>query len=44
MGADTEMETFFACYPHEVLVCADASSFKGFGGQLLVLVGDQMDT
>ena len=44
MGADTEMETFFPCYSHEVLVCADASSFKGFGGQLLVLVGDQMDT
>ena len=43
MGPDTQMERFFAGSLDHVLVCADTGCFEGFGGQLLVLVGHEMD-
>ena len=36
------METFFAGDFDEVLVCANAGGFEGFGGELLVFVGDHV--
>jgi len=43
VAADTEMETVFSgCLDH-VLVGADTGGFEGFGAQLLVLVGDEVD-
>ena len=44
MGADAEMETFLPRYPHKIFVGANASCLKGFRGQLLVLVGNQVNT
>jgi hypothetical protein len=43
VDADTEMETFLSGYLDEVLVGANTGSFESLGGQLLVLVGDQVD-
>jgi len=43
VDADTEMKTFLSSDLDEVLVGANASGFKGLGGQLLVLVGDKVD-
>jgi len=43
VGADAEVETFLSCNLDEVFVGADTSSFKSFGGELFVLIGDEMD-
>lgn len=36
------METFFAGDFYEILVCADTGGLEGFGGELLVFVGDHV--
>jgi len=43
VDADTEMETFLSGNLDEVLVGANAGGLESLGGQLLVLVGDQVD-
>lgn len=43
MSADTEVETFLSGVLDEVLVGADTGSLEGFGAQLLILVGDEVD-
>lgn len=43
VGTDTEVETFLAAVLHEVLVGANTGSLEGFGAQLLILVGDEVD-
>ena len=43
VDADTEMETFLSGNLDEVLVGANAGGFERLRGQLLVLVGDQVD-
>jgi len=43
VDADTEMETFLSGNLDEVLVGANTGSLESFGGQLFVLVGDQVD-
>jgi hypothetical protein len=44
VDTDTEVETFLTGDLHEVLVGANTGGFESLGGQLLVLVGDQVDT
>ena len=43
VDTDTEMETFLSGNLDEVLVGANTGGFESLGGQLLVLVGDQVD-
>jgi hypothetical protein len=43
VNADTEMETFLSGNLDEVLVGANTGGLESLGGQLLVLVGDQVD-
>jgi hypothetical protein len=43
VNADTEMETFLSGDLDEVLVGANTGGLESLGGQLLVLVGDQVD-
>jgi len=43
VDADTEMETFLSSNLDEVLVGANTGGLESLGGQLLVLVGDQVD-
>jgi hypothetical protein len=43
VNADTEMETFLSGNLNEVLVGANTGGLESLGGQLLVLVGDQVD-
>ena len=43
VGADTQVETLLATVLDEVLVGADTGSLEGLGGQLLILVGDEVD-
>lgn len=43
MGADAQVETLLAGDLGEVLVGANASGLEGLGGQLLILVGDEVD-
>lgn len=43
VDADTEMETFLSGNLDEVLVGANTGGLESLGGQLLVLVGDQVD-
>lgn len=43
VDADTQVETFLSGDLDEVLVGANTGGFEGLGGQLLVLVGDEMD-
>jgi hypothetical protein len=43
VGADAEMETFLSCNLDEVLVGANTGGLESLRGQLLVLVGDQVD-
>jgi hypothetical protein len=43
VDADTQMETFLSGNLDEVLVGANAGGFERLRGQLLVLVGDQVD-
>lgn len=44
VGADAKVETFLTARLDEVLVGADTGSLEGFGAQLLILVGDEVDT
>jgi hypothetical protein len=44
VDADTHVEAFLTGDLDEILVGADAGGFEGFGGQLLILVGDEVDT
>jgi hypothetical protein len=43
MCADTEMERFLTRGLHHVLVGADTGGFEGLGGELFILVGDEVD-
>jgi hypothetical protein len=43
VGADTKMETFLSGNLDEVLVGANTGGFEGLRGQLLVLVGDEVN-
>jgi hypothetical protein len=43
VDTDTEMETFLSGNLDEVLVGANTGGFEGLGGQLLVLVGDEVN-
>lgn len=43
VDTDTEMETFLSGDLDEVLVGANAGGLESLGGQLLVLVGDEVD-
>lgn len=43
VDTDTEMETFLSGNLDEVLVGANTGGLKSLGGQLLVLVGDEVD-
>jgi hypothetical protein len=43
VGADAEMEGILSGGLDHVLVGANTGGFEGFGGDLLVLVGDQVD-
>ena len=43
VDADTQMETFLSGNLDEVLVGANTGGLESLGGQLLVLVGDQVD-
>jgi len=43
VDTDTEMETFLSSNLDEVLVGANTGGLKSLGGQLLVLVGDEVD-
>jgi hypothetical protein len=43
VSAHTHVETFLAGNLDEILVGADARSLEGFGAQLLILVGHQVD-
>jgi hypothetical protein len=43
VNADTEMETFLSSNLDKVLVGANTGGLESLGGQLLVLVGDQVD-
>lgn len=43
VDTNTEMETFLSGNLDEVLVGANTGGFESFRGQLLVLVGDQVD-
>jgi hypothetical protein len=43
VDTDTEMEGFLSGSLDEVLVGANTGGFESLGGQLLVLVGDQVD-
>lgn len=43
VDADTEMETFLSGNLDEVLVGANTGGLESLGGQLLVLVGDEVD-
>lgn len=43
MDADTEMERFLSTVLDEVLVGANTGGLERLGGQLLVLVGDQVN-
>ena len=43
VGGDTEVETVLSGVLDHVLVGANTGGFEGFGTQLLVLVGDEMD-
>ena len=38
------MELVLPCILHHVLVTADAAGLQSLAGQLLVLIGDQVDT
>lgn len=44
VSADTKVEAFFSGVFDQVLVGANTSGLKGLGTQLLILVGDQVDT
>jgi hypothetical protein len=44
VGSHAEVETFFASQLDKVLVGANAGRLEGLGAQLLILVGDQVDT
>jgi len=43
VASDTHMETILSGNLDEVLVGADTGSFEGFGAQLFVLVGNEMN-
>jgi len=43
MHTDLDVELILGCVLHHVLVAANTASLKGLSGQLLVLVGDQVD-
>lgn len=44
MEPHPNMELVFPGKFHHVLVATDAAGLERFAGQLLVLIGDQMDT
>ena len=44
MKPNPDMELVLPCVLHHVLVAADATSLQSLTGQLLVLIGDQVDT
>lgn len=44
MQPHTDMELIFAAVLHEVLIAANTSRFKGFGTELFIFIGNQMNT
>ena len=43
MSADTEVETFLSGVLDQVLVGANTGSLEGFGAQLFIFVGDEVN-
>lgn len=43
MNSHTDVELILAAVFHQVLVAANAASFQGFGAQLFIFVGNQMN-
>merc|ERR1719210_991463 len=43
VDADLDVELILGGVLHHVLVATDAASLEGLGGELLVLIGDQVD-